>query len=422
MTVKTESLKNLSVLYVEDDPDIAEAIRFTFKSILQKLTILPTAEEAIDFFVRNRPDIIITESVLPYSSGIELARDIKNISPDTPVMIISGHRDEKMLAGSIEAGVECYLMKPVNLKTMKKHMVLAAEKLKRLRAETRNKTLLKKVLDSSREMYLVGSADGIGYMNNTLLEFFGNSSLEEMDGSNVEVVENRHSENPVPFPLWLKKISRIDGYETVVSLIRRDLLKSDARSFIARVNRIEDEDGFAISFTDVAVMELQKKFFHNLAMKDPLTEVFNRQKFNEELSREIIRSRRYGTKLSAIMFDIDRFGDLNGRYGFQAGDRILKELAAHVSANIRTTDVFARYGGEEFIVMTPEVGLEGALRLAEKLRDSISANDFSNIDENITCSFGVVQFGADWSEEDLIRFADDALFRAKGAGRNTISE
>lgn len=421
MNVKTHLLRELSVLYVEDNAETAEAVRFTFENSLKSLTILPTAEEAFEHFTAFRPDIVITESVLPFEDGIELTRRIKEINPDTPVLMISGHKDEKILLGSLDANVECYLMKPVNLRQMKKHICLAAERIYRQQAAERSRSLLTKILDTSRELYMAGFGETITYMNASLLDFFGFSSVVNTDGmSNVDVVENRRHDAPVPFPMWFKRVRGLGGYETIVSLMRRDMLKSDAKTYIARVTRIEEEDGFAISFIDVTMIESQKRFFHNLAMKDPLTGIFNRQKFSEELNREITRSRRYETKLALIMFDIDRFGDINDKFGQQAGDGLLKELAALVGANIRTTDIFARYGGEEFLIMTPEVGAEGALKLAEKLRVCISGHEFENVGE-ATCSFGVVQFGGEEPDE-ILKLADEALFRAKALGRNTVSE
>ncbi|WP_303849886.1 diguanylate cyclase [Seleniivibrio woodruffii] len=421
MNVKSHLIRELSVLYVEDNSETAEAVRFTFENSLKSLKVLPTAEEAFEYFQAFRPDLVITESVLPFSDGIELTKRIKEISPDTPVLMISGHKDEKILLGSLDANVECYLMKPVNLRQMKKHIGLAAERIHRQQAAARSRNLLTRILDTSREMYMAGYGETVTYMNASLLEFFGFSSVVHTNGmTNVDVVENRRNDSPVPFPSWLKKVRGLGGFETVVSLMRRDMLKSDAKTYIARVTRIEEEDGFAISFIDVTMMESQKRFFHNLAMKDPLTDIFNRQKFSEELDREITRSRRYGIKLGLIMFDIDRFGDINDKFGQQAGDGLLKELSSLVGANIRTTDIFARYGGEEFLIMTPEVGMEGALKLAEKLRVSISGHEFENVGE-VTCSFGVVQFSGEDADE-FLKSADDALFRAKAKGRNIVSE
>jgi len=421
MHLKSHLLRELTVLYVDDNADTAEALRFTFENSLKSLTIMPTAEEAIEYFMKFRPDLVITEAMLPFSDGLELAGRIREISPDTPVMIISGHKDEKLLLGALNANVECYLLKPVNLRNLKKNIALAAEKINRQRAAQRSRNLLTRILDTSREMYMAGFGETVTYMNASLLEFFGISSAVCTDGmANVEVVENRRNDMAVPFPMWLKRVQGLDGYETIVSLIRGDMLKSDAKTYIARVTRIEEEDGFAISFIDITVMESQKRFFHNLAMKDPLTDIYNRQKFLDELNREITRSRRYEGSLAMIMFDIDKFCDMNEKYGQQACDGLLKELAALVGANVRTTDVFARYGGEEFLILTPEVGLEGAMKLAEKLRLGISGHEFANIGE-ATCSFGVVQFSGEDAEE-FLKAADSALFRAKAKGRNTVSE
>lgn len=421
MNVRTQLLRDVSVLYVEDNVETAEALRFTFENFVKSLVIVTTAEEAYDYFRENNPDIVITEAQLPFGDGIELTKRIKEISPDTPVLMISAHKDERTLLASLDANVECYIVKPVNLKNMKNHMTLAAEKVYRQKTAKRSKDLLTSVLNTSREMYMAGYGETVTYMNSALLDFLGFSSvLHTKIMENIDVIENRRNEDPISFPMWFKRVRRQNGYETIVTLSRRDMLKSDAKSYLARVTNIEEDDGFAISFVDMTLIDSQKRFFHALAMKDPLTDIFNRQKFTEELERELVRSRRYGSKLGLIMFDIDRFGDINKRFGFQAGDAMLKELTSLIGANIRTTDIFARYGGEEFIIMTPEVGMDGVLKLAEKLRLGVSGHEFENIGES-SCSFGVVEFNPEQTSEDFIRAADEALFRAKSKGRNTVS-
>jgi diguanylate cyclase (GGDEF)-like protein len=153
------------------------------------------------------------------------------------------------------------------------------------------------------------------------------------------------------------------------------------------------------------------------ATTDPLTGLSNRARFNEALAHEIARARRYGSPMAVILFDIDRFKEVNDIYGHPAGDDVLMRVSAIVSESVRETDLVARWGGEEFVVLAPGLDREEAYNLAEKLRRTIETAVF-DILGGITCSFGVAQLGGDDSPQSLIASADGALYRAKANGRN----
>jgi diguanylate cyclase (GGDEF)-like protein len=155
------------------------------------------------------------------------------------------------------------------------------------------------------------------------------------------------------------------------------------------------------------------------ATTDPLTGLFNRRKFNHELSLGISRAQRYGTPLSLVIFDVDHFKAINDTYGHQVGDKVLIDLSKLIAARLRKTDVFARWGGEEFIILVPEASASMALQLAENLRDSIRQS-VSGDAETVTCSFGIAEFKDGDSADTFISRADEALYRAKINGRNRV--
>lgn len=419
-----DHLKNISVMYVEDDQELAEAVEFTLNRHVKKLNIMRTAEDAILAYEKEHHDIVITDIALPFMDGVNLALRLKDINPDVIVMVVSGHKDEKYLLGSIEARVDCYITKPVDMRILRDHLYSAAERIYNRKQLENSRNFIKKIMESSREMYLVGNSGKISYVNSTLLEHFGYADVESLtkaiaDEEQLTVVEKSGSGRVLSFKYWLTTVSKIDGYDGLVSILRAGVLKSDAKSWMVRVSRIVDDDMFVITFVDVTVMEKQKEILHNMAMKDPLTDIYNRYKFFNELSKETERSRRYGKSFSVIMFDIDRFKLINDGYGHQIGDSVLKELGALVNANLRITDIFARYGGEEFIIITPEVNRDGALLLAGKIKSIIAEHVFDHI-EHITCSFGVAEYENGISEEEIVRLADEALYKAKSNGRNRV--
>lgn len=168
-------------------------------------------------------------------------------------------------------------------------------------------------------------------------------------------------------------------------------------------------------------LELERinKYLHQQATTDNLTELFNRQYFNEHLGQEILRAERYKRTMSLILFDIDLFKHINDNFGHLAGDGVLKELAGLMQSQIRQSDILARWGGEEFVILVHETGRDFSHVLAGKLCQSIALHNFSN-NKKITCSFGVTEYIAGEIPSEFINRADQALYQAKEKGRNRV--
>lgn len=162
---------------------------------------------------------------------------------------------------------------------------------------------------------------------------------------------------------------------------------------------------------------------YQLTIMDGLTQIFNARYLYEALEREIIRGRRHERELTLLMMDIDHFKRINDVHGHLAGDYVLKELARIVTQRIRRDEVFARYGGEEFSIILPETQMDGALSLAETVRQRVEEHVFHFQADTIkvTISIGVAQLvEADKSASDLIKRADELLYEAKRGGRNRV--
>ncbi len=156
-----------------------------------------------------------------------------------------------------------------------------------------------------------------------------------------------------------------------------------------------------------------------LSTTDELTGAYNRRAFNEYLSANIGRAKRYHGLFSILLLDIDNFKNINDSYGHDVGDLVLKALARVVKESVRQEDIVARWGGEEFTVLLPETGKDAALQLAERLREKISVNDFPEIG-HVTVSIGLAEFQVDDTSDSLVKRADIALYQAKDAGKNIV--
>ncbi len=174
-----------------------------------------------------------------------------------------------------------------------------------------------------------------------------------------------------------------------------------------------------------AAIALENANLYHQATTDRMTKLFSHHFFEKVLDDEIQRARRYGKTFSLIMFDIDHFKSFNDTYGHLQGDIIIKEIAKIVLKSIRQIDFAARYGGEEFAVILPEVDIEGAAVVAERLRSLIEKHPFPGDSEplHVTISLGVAEFDPETihSVSQMVNEADKALYESKENGRNRVT-
>ncbi len=216
------------------------------------------------------------------------------------------------------------------------------------------------------------------------------------------------------------------------SLIFCPFINSHLTGGILILNRLPkkytERDKEIVSFiADLSGTGLEKAWMYSRekekAIKDGLTGLYNHRFFQESLSNAIETAKRNGALLGLIMFDIDHFKMFNDRYGHQIGDMVLEKVGNIIQNNIRKSDIPARYGGEEFAIILPDTGLENSYTVGDKMRRIVEEKGIKIGDKeiNITISGGVATFPKDAvSKDELVKAADDALYRAKSTGRNKI--
>ncbi|HEY1098477.1 MAG TPA: GGDEF domain-containing protein [Myxococcota bacterium] len=175
------------------------------------------------------------------------------------------------------------------------------------------------------------------------------------------------------------------------------------------------------SFQDEVEERAQKQLYES-ATRDGLTNCYNKKYFADQLKTEFAYYYRHNEPMSLCLFDIDFFKKLNDGFGHQAGDYVLKNLAAIVQKMLRTEDIFARYGGEEFGVIFKNTDGEKAFLVLERIRRQLESHHFMNEDKRmpVTVSIGIATL---WEQnyptpKALVKAADDYLYKAKGNGRN----
>jgi len=285
----------------------------------------------------------------------------------------------------------------------------------------------------------------MGLIDTVVQEDHGNilRGCEEMGkGGEIHLKTLILSQRGERIPVELVGIPR-EGMFLITLRDLREQLKSEegwARSKKELMEKIRERDEYARELQAMKdlykekLKEIEKKAkeleemreeLTRLSYTDDLTGICNHRLFIQELTREVDRQKRYPTQLSLLMIDIDYFKNYNDTNGHLAGDQVLKTISMIIQHAVRGTDVVARYGGEEFCAILINTGKEGALAIAERVRRMAAEMPFPNENAqpngDLTVSVGVATFSTKISTvTDLIREADNALYRAKRAGRNKV--
>lgn len=432
-----ELLKEISILYVEDEKDVREFTAKLLATLVKKVFVAQNGLEGLETFKENQKDIdlIVSDINMPKMDGLEMCKQIKAINKDIPLVITSAYNDPSFLKKAIDIGVSTYAMKPIDLYQLIDSIIKAIEPiiLKRkleelnLSLETRIEqeiSKIKSILDAQDNIIIVSNSEKIVNVNKKFLEFFQIDHLNSFPYSNSIIEFFRESYGFITRDLLLKQSSWIEYIKHLPEIDRVVKIKNYANEdkiFTLNIDNYENkDDNFVISLTDITQIQEKSNLLEYQASHDKLTGLYNRNKFDEIFGKELRRSQRYEYDLSLIIFDIDDFKKVNDKFGHQIGDEVLIEISKIVLLNVREHDLVVRWGGEEFLVLLPNTKLEGAVSVAQKIKEVIYSTQLSSKKLNITSSFGVSTLRKDDLEKDIIARADKALYDAKETGKNKV--
>ncbi|GEM_PF-2445996 len=215
---------------------------------------------------------------------------------------------------------------------------------------------------------------------------------------------------------FVSLISRTAPENRVVSIFDKNF---ELRLFKISISKTKDNEDYLVTLSEITQMKARQMQIEKKAYIDGLTQVYNRNKFDEIFKEEIKNTKRYHTPLSIAILDIDKFKEFNDTYGHLIGDEVLIRMAQTVNHNVRETDLFARWGGEEFVVLFKSTTALVAKEVSEKLKAKIEANTHP-LAGKITASFGVTEYQEGDTMESIFARCDKALYLAKENGRNRV--
>jgi diguanylate cyclase (GGDEF)-like protein len=434
-----EILKNISVLYVEDEKDVREFTSKLLGSLLKKVYVAQDGLDGLKTFEENKDeiDLVISDINMPKLDGLSMCEAIKKINSEIPLVITSAHNDTSFLKKAIEIGVNNYAMKPIDLYQLIESIIKAMEPiiLKRqlieLNSSLKSKieqevNKIKSILDAQDNIIIVTNKEEITNVNKKFLDFFGVLDFDEFIATKKNVFDFFQEEFGFISKEQIDKqdswIQYIQNLQEIDRIVKIKTILGEEKIFTIHVDYYEQQDDYYVfSLTDITKFKEKSNILEYQASHDKLTGLFNRNKFDEIFSKEIKRAKRYNNDLSIIIFDIDDFKMINDTYGHQIGDEVLKDMAKIALSSVREQDINIRWGGEEFLILLPQTNLLGAIAVANKVKTSIEKHLFTDKSLQITASFGVAQFtNEDDNENTIISKADALLYEAKRTGKNKV--
>ncbi|MCX5875255.1 MAG: diguanylate cyclase [Deltaproteobacteria bacterium] len=451
------------ILLVEDDVGDALLVQEMLSEIKAPRFIVTHVDRVAKAMAQLREarfGVILLDLSLPDGQGMDLVKAVRLAAPETPIVVMSGQRDDDLALKIVQEGVQDYCVKGhVDSFLLTRTLQYAIERKRIEDALRRSNTELAVLFHVSSTVSrcidmqglladIIGSLAGMEILS---LKWQGAILTVEDDGSLRLAQELGHS------PAFIEAHQRLHGGECLcgVAVESGEMVVSsdafqDARHTL-RYAGMEPHGHIIIPLKSrervvgilcldtvpgISVREGERKLLlsigeqvgiavanarlyeetRRLALHDSLTGLANRRHLDIMAESNLARARRHGTPFAIILLDLDHFKRYNDTHGHSAGDQLLVAVANTMKHEVRETSLVVRYGGEEFLVLLSDTEITAALAVAERIRLKIQENT------GVTVSLGVSWAkDADRSLAALIAEADAALYQAKNSGRNRVA-
>ncbi len=416
MRVKaSDSLSEITLLYVEDDETIREVLTQILRRYVKRLYVAENGQRGVELFKEYSPEIVLSDIRMPKMDGIDMARKIKDIKPKTAIVFTTAFSESEYLKSAIELGAEGYLIKPIDRDRLVEKLNYIADAIVNERRKDAYFKLLVRLFDNQSEAMVLADESGRVVLSNLAYKKFCLSvGCNELENINAIVPCIKKSKDCIGESFSTQgELSELFEDEKERLTLCFD---ADGKMRYYEFNLKKVDEYTLYEFKDITSLKREAKVLALESYTDALTGLYNR-KYEERLKEEVI-----GLKEEAcfLFCDIDHFKRINDTCGHMVGDIVIRRVAEQLRSHLRSDDIAVRWGGEEFLVVL-KTGLKKAEVVAEKIRRVVEQMRVDPV-ERITISIGV-KCGVIESEDDfyeVLNEADEALYMAKEAGRNRV--
>ncbi len=418
------------ILLVEDDPGHVALINRAFETHSHcHLTVAASLRQARALIDDSSPDLIITDVKLPDGNGTELLSS----GGDCPTIVMTSFSDEKVAVDAMKSGAADYIVKTQETmaslprtanRVMREWRLVLDQKLSRERQQR-----LTAILEATPDLICIANLDGfVSYINHAGRRLLGIDQQEDIGRirlSDFHAPDDAQKILSVGMPSAIRD-GTWAGETTFLSRSGEQVLTSQV--LISHRSQHGEIEFFSTIARDIRHLRAAEEQVEYLAYYDTLTGLPNRNELAKRLDMEVARVRRVRNHGALLFIDLDNFKYINDSLGHPAGDLVLQEMARRLQAHLRGDDTVARLGGDEFIVIlsglspNPGEAVAAAREIASKIRAAIALEcPVYDTELQVTASIGVTMISHDTGGgDDLLRFADTAMYEAKRAGRNRL--
>lgn len=388
-----------------------------------------SAQEALETIKLTPIDLILLDINMPVIDGFEFAKILKknDTFSNIPIIFItaSSNTNEFMQKG-FDLGAIDYIQKPFDEILLVNKIRSYVKLFKKEKELQRAYAMINAILSHMDSLICIINENEILHANETFLKFFAFPSLENFQKKHTQISDFFVLDDDKILPnmdnkAFIEYFLENSSKDIKIHLYDNSLKKE--RFFIAKCSALYKENEnkeYILSLTDITETEKLKNSYQMQAVIDSLTQIYNRQAFNDKYPKELYYALTHQKNLGLIMADIDHFKRINDTYNHQVGDSVLKEFCKVINKTIPNNYFFARWGGEEFIIICKDDTKENILSYAELCRAKIEENEFLHVG-HVSASFGVSFLQENDDDESLLSRVDEALYIAKAGGRNQVS-
>ncbi len=473
----------MKILIADDSPFILSVLSEFLKSNGFEVETAENGIEAVQKAFNFYPDVIILDVMMPFMTGYQVARMLKTekLTKEIPIILLTSKSDAADKFWGHLVGADYYVVKDENLEILMEHLLKIVSTIKPIDKKQFTKkdyspldivakvnelldkklyeltilneigkfvgdiadldkivekvmSFLSKILEYSVILIMIKEENAVEIISNVSKEF----SFNEYDRVKKEVLtnlaknfdrktflikekiygeENLKNEDLSSYKeITIEKIKTEGKNEGLIAFLslKDKKFSTGEKSLLSSISNYT----FLIIYSGILYQRVK-----DLSIRDSLTGLYNHGFIIKTLERAFKVADRYKKPLSIIMGDIDKFKSINDNFGHLSGDFVIEKISSILLESIRDIDYVGRYGGEEFLIILPETSKKGAINVAERIRKKIEDTEFNIISPplRVTISFGVASLeDGIKTSTNLLKKADEALYRAKEKGRNRV--